>query len=132
MAPLGLIGTIFAGLGGLLLVAAALWAIRLRMKLAAWVRVQGAVVAMAGATRSRVPVVRFQGPAGPIEFRSRIGSSPPRYKAGDQVSVLYDPETPSSAIIDGWLERWFGALFLSGIGVIFAIVGGVFLASAGR
>jgi hypothetical protein len=65
------------------------------------------------------PVVRFSTPDGPsIEFKDRVGTDPPSYRAGDPVTVLYDPESPrDTAMIDRGLWNWLapGALCLFGL-----------------
>lgn len=62
------------------------------------------------------------------EMADGISSNPPRFSKGDKVDVLYDPQAPSSAVInDGWGRYFLPGLF-SGLGLLFAIIGGTFLA----
>jgi translation initiation factor IF-1 len=71
---------------------------------------------------SYYPIVRFTPKNGEeIEFTGGIGSSPPSFKTGQKVKVLYDPRNPESARIDAFFEMY-------GFGGIFAFVGFVFLA----
>lgn len=52
------------------------------------------------------PIVEFQPPSAssPVRFRHSVGSSPPSWKQGQEVQVLYDPHDPSHAMIDQ--GRW--------------------------
>ncbi|WP_167760184.1 DUF3592 domain-containing protein [Paraburkholderia pallida] len=58
------------------------------------------------------------------------GTSSPDYSLGDTVPVLYDPADPEDAEIDSFLERSFGALIVSLLGSISALVGGGLLAAS--
>ncbi|MBB4007215.1 DUF3592 domain-containing protein [Allorhizobium taibaishanense] len=61
------------------------------------------------------------------EMADSISANPPRFSKGDKVDVLYDPQAPSSAVInDGWGRYFLPGLF-SGLGFVFAIIGGTFL-----
>ncbi len=62
-----------------------------------------------------------------LEFQSRTFSSPAAYRPGDTVTVLYRPEAPLQASIEGFAEQWAVALILGGIGSIFVLVSGIFL-----
>ena len=47
------------------------------------------------------PVVEFSLPDGnPVRFREQTGSSQPVMKAGEKVTVIYDPAQPGQAMID--------------------------------
>jgi hypothetical protein len=70
------------------------------------------------------PVVEFTTPSGvQIEFTSSTSSNPPSYDVGEIVDVLYDPEDPNNARIDGAFSLWFLPVFLSIFGLIFAGIG---------
>lgn len=70
------------------------------------------------------PVVRYRTAAGrEIEFVSRTCSQPPAYDVGERVRVLYRPDKPYGASLDGFAERWLGTLVLGGIGLIFSLIG---------
>lgn len=63
------------------------------------------------------PVIQFKTTNGQsVEFLSSYSSSPPDYKVGEQVTVVYPPEQPDEAII-----KWDGQL----LHVIFMLVGGL-------
>jgi len=74
------------------------------------------------------PIVRFKTAKGEeVEFRGDVGSNPPSYRKGEEVQVRYDPKDPYHASIDSFFALWFFPLLLSGMGVIFGILGGIFL-----
>lgn len=77
------------------------------------------------------PVVRFTTQAGDtIEFTSNTSSSPPSYHTGESVEVLYRPNAPHAARINGFGSLWGTALIIGGLGAIFfAIGGGIVLAA---
>lgn len=71
------------------------------------------------------PMVEFNVPGSnqAITFRHDSGSNPPSYSIGEVVSVLYDPQNPYDAIIDGGLFNWFATGLTSLLGIIFTGVG---------
>jgi hypothetical protein len=116
---------------GLLLLLAAAWSVwSTRAWIARAVEVQGAVIEMVRVRDSEdkgylfTPVVRFQTADGrTIEFQSGLRTNPPAYRAGQAVSVLYDPEEPQSAAIRGVLSLWLTPIIVGFIGTIFLAVG---------
>ncbi|MBU0485074.1 MAG: DUF3592 domain-containing protein [Proteobacteria bacterium] len=63
------------------------------------------------------PVIRFLANGEKkVSFTDKIGSNPPLYQIGDQVKVLYDPESPGKAIIDHGLLNCLPAVALIGAG----------------
>ena len=76
--------------------------------------------------RDRVyyPVLRYRTQQGATkEVVSSVGSSPPRYKEGDSVVVLYDPAKPEDVRIHSFLNVWVAPLVLGSLGVILTLVG---------
>jgi hypothetical protein len=74
------------------------------------------------------PVLRFKTEAGAQhEVVSAVGSSPSPYKPGDTVPILYNPARPQEVRIHSFLHVWLFPIVLGGMGVIFLIVGGVFV-----
>lgn len=71
------------------------------------------------------PVVRYTPPGGTeqITFEHDTGSNPPSYRAGDPVTVLYHPDNPRNAIIDGGVMNWFGAGIALLLGLCFTAAG---------
>ncbi|SEA43109.1 DUF3592 domain-containing protein [Microbulbifer marinus] len=95
-------------------------------------RVQGEVIDMARSPGSTTyaPHVRFTARSGAeYEFTSSTSSNPPEFSSGDIVEVLYDPASPEDAIINSFMQLWFGALLLGGMGTIFFSIG-LFLVTA--
>lgn len=54
----------------------------------------------------------------PISFTDGVGTSPARYRAADEVQVIYNPDNPREARINSWFHLWLGPL-------IFVVVGAV-------
>jgi hypothetical protein len=76
-----------------------------------------------GSTTYR-PAVRFidqQGKA--IEFASSSSSNPPSYSEGQTVEVLYRPDAPQKAEINGFFSLWVDSVILGGLGTAFFTVG---------
>ncbi len=70
------------------------------------------------------PVIEFRTATGQtIEFRSSIGSSPPSYREGEKVAVLYRPDSPYQAEIDDFFFLWGGVAILGGVGTAFSALG---------
>ncbi|RFA25573.1 hypothetical protein CAI21_18785 [Alkalilimnicola ehrlichii] len=70
------------------------------------------------------PVVRYQGPNGMATYRSRSGSSSPRFSVGELVPMLYDPANPRNVRMDDFFDLWTATVLFSVFGVIFTLVGG--------
>ncbi|MEZ0070688.1 DUF3592 domain-containing protein [Planotetraspora sp. GP83] len=113
---LGLIGVVFALIGGGLTISARDFRKRAQ-------RVQGEVVRLRPSRSSEggtvyYPTVRFTTVYGQrVEAECPFGSSPPPAMPGDQVPILYDPAKPTRVRIDS--ATGSGTL----IGVIFLGVG---------
>ncbi|OLP45512.1 hypothetical protein BJF95_10005 [Rhizobium oryziradicis] len=61
------------------------------------------------------------------EMADRTSSNPPRFSRGDKVDVMYDPESPSSAVINDIWGRYLVALIFGFLGAIFTILGSIFI-----
>lgn len=102
------------------------------------VRAQGTVVELrysAGVNGGRgtyAPVLEFRTQEGqPVRVESQSGDWPPVAQVGEVVPVLYDPNDPSSAVVDRRDPRdRFLAAGLIGVGGIAAIVGAFVLAGS--
>lgn len=78
------------------------------------------------------PVVEFRTATGQtIEFLSSINASPPSYREGEKVAVLYRPDSPHQAEIDDFFFLWGAVAILGGLGAAFGAAGAA-LALAGR
>ncbi len=67
---------------------------------------------------SAAPVVSYEVDGKAYQFTSGTASRPPSYDVGEKVGVLYDPEDPSDAKLDGFWELYmlpfiFGLLGLA-------------------
>ena len=73
-------------------------------------------------------IVRFADRDGaPHDLVDRISSNPPRFSRGEQVPVRYDPETPDDAVIDDLWGRLGAMLIVGPLGLLFTVLGTVFL-----
>lgn len=69
------------------------------------------------------PVFTFIAQNGnPYTAISRSNSNPPQYKVGDSITVLYEPDNPSRARIDSFLDLWFLPVIFGGIGAAFICI----------
>ncbi len=99
------------------------------------VKAQGTVVDVVSRTQTQsgerktffYAVVEFRTADGEaIRFEDSTGSNPPAYRVGDAVEVLYDPQTPQSAMIDSWV-LWLPSTIVMGFGGLLAVIGGLTL-----
>ncbi|MBD1900248.1 DUF3592 domain-containing protein [Trichocoleus sp. DQ-A3] len=75
-------------------------------------------------SRAYFPVFQFQTPNGEtIKVESNMGSNPPGYEIGQSVPIIYSPNNPSEAEINSFWSLWFAAIFLLGMGGLFAGIG---------
>jgi hypothetical protein len=83
--------------------------------------------------KSRVyfPLFQFQTPNGEIiKVESNMGSNPPGYQVGQAVPIIYNANNPSKAEINSFWSLWFLAIFLLGMGGLFAGIGLTMLVNA--
>lgn len=74
------------------------------------------------------PVVEYETRGGEkVEFQSTAGSSPASYTVGENVEVLYVSQKPQEAKIKGFMDVWFLVVIFGVFGVVFTLLGGVFL-----
>jgi hypothetical protein len=70
------------------------------------------------------PVVSFSDQqGGEHRFTSSFASRPPRYRVGEQVDVLYDPDDPSDASLGAAPMVWAGPIVLLGLAFFLTITG---------
>jgi hypothetical protein len=79
------------------------------------------------------PVVRFETAEGKaIKFEANFRSSPPAYRVGDTVKIVYLPDAPERAQIRSFLSLWMGPMIMALIGTVFFGVGASMLAASRR
>src|SRR6185369_15947345 len=105
-APLGI--TITA-LGFVATSAVLFWALVRRHRRLYWAKSEGEVVEMdADSSGGYSPVVVYEpSPGEKVRFSGNVVTNPPRYKVGDKVVVVFDPDDPGGALIDRALEHYF-------------------------
>lgn len=70
------------------------------------------------------PVFQFQPLTGELAtIHSSVSSNPPSFSVGDQVEILYDPESPENAVIHSWANMWLGSTITGFMGLIFGGIG---------
>lgn len=118
--PLGLV---FAGLGGWLY-------LEDRSLAATGARARGTVIEMVSNRDSDGdytyrPVVEFHDSGGERHaFTGSVGSNPPSRSTGETVDVIYQPWSPENATIDSFFDRFFLPFVFTGLGTLFAGIGG--------
>jgi len=81
-----------------------------------------------GSSGAYYPVVAFTLPSGEVvTFTSNFGSRPAGYKAGQKVTVRYDPDDPQNAEMVSALSKWLMPGILAFMGVIVCCLGVTFL-----
>ena len=63
-----------------------------------------------------------------MTFASSVGSSPPKYKVGDKVSVRYHPQRPTEAEIDSFWEIWLPTVAFGACGSVCFVIGAAVVA----
>lgn len=118
---------VFIGVGLAMLLGAAALGIRMHTFLGSAVRTTGTVIAL---ERSRSngsvtyrPVVSFDTPGGPIEYRASSSSNPPSYTRGETVTIFYAADKPERAEIDGLFSLWGAPLVIGLMGLVFFGIG---------
>ena len=59
----------------------------------------------------------------PHKITGSVGSNPPAYKRNDKVNLLYLPETPEKAKVEGFFHLWLGSLITFILGIVFSGIG---------
>ena len=79
----------------------------------------------AGKSTTYAPIVKFQVPEknASIRFRHSFSASPPSFRVGDEVNVLYDPRNPQEAIIDFGHWNQFKAIIAGLSGALCLLLG---------
>lgn len=70
-----------------------------------------------------LPIAKYEVNNKEYRVTGRISSKPPAFNAGDKVTVLYKPDNPADAQIDGFVERWLFLTIFGGIGFILGLIG---------
>ena len=68
------------------------------------------------------PVVEFEIDGQVYRFEGGNSSSPPAYRVGQSVRVLYDPADPSQAQINSIWERWLAPFLMGSAAVLMALI----------
>lgn len=126
-----LIFSIFLALGVALLIIAGVITYKVKSFIDSAVETNGNVVDLLPARSNKsttyAPVVIYDDQYG-VDHRyiSNVSSSPPAYDIGEIVVIYYNPKNPDDAMIGGW-QGYLGAIICGGIGLIFTLLGSIFL-----
>lgn len=102
--------------------------IEARQMVADFSETQGTVVenqweAFAHGGAAYVPRVEFRTQDGERKwFTDGVGSIPPDYEVGEQVTVLYDPQGEQAPRIKSFKRIWFAPLLIASIGLLPVLV----------
>jgi hypothetical protein len=122
---------VFLGLGGLMLIVGLGMGVQTMNFRQSASRAQGMVIGNQISTDSDGdatyhPEVEFQTADGrKHRFVGGTGTSPPSFKAGERVNVIYKDREPDSAGIDTFFQQFFGTVLISGMGLIFGSIGAI-------
>lgn len=84
-------------------------------------------------SRTYTPVFAFRLADGKeMRGEASVSSNPPCCTVGEAVRVRYDPARPERAAMTGFMESWFVATLLGGMGIVFAGVGVLVMRAFGR
>ena len=72
---------------------------------------------------SYAPLIEYSDKSGKKHNIQGAASSPPKYKIGQQVEILYLESDPEKAIINSFLEKWMVVLMLGGFGALLLLCG---------
>lgn len=131
-------GLIAVAIGLGILYLGQLWRAHTQNQITAMVKAQGTVIEVVSRTKTQsgesktyfYPVVEFRTAEGAVvRFEDSTGSNPSAHRVGDAVEVLYDPQTPQSAMIDSWV-LWLPSTIVIGFGGFIAFIGGLTLLDA--
>lgn len=110
------------------------WAYTLNTFMQGAQRVEGRVIDMkdsySDGSYTYYPVVEFEKPdGGKSSFTDNIGTNPPSYERGENVTVLYNPKFPYKPMIDRGIWNWVFQTGLCALGFLILVSG---LAAARR
>ena len=122
---LSLVGLVFGSIGGYFL-----WT-----TLSFWQRAQrvpGTVTGLSGKYGNELtPILQFTTDEGhDMETTASVGARPMPVRPGDEVTVLYDPEDPTTAEMTIWYRLSFAVVFL-GIGLVVIGLSALFILGIG-
>ncbi len=120
--PFVIFGSIFLFFGLPMLVAATLIYVSNERDYESRIKVLGEVISLDGYD-SYTPIVSYEWEGVFYEARGQVASNPPAFEIGEEVNVLVNPNDPSAAVIDSFVERWLIVLILGFMGLIFSSIG---------
>jgi hypothetical protein len=124
-----LVGSIFMGVGVLLLTIAAWFIVSNNQFEKRAKHVKGKVIDYSSYdsrdddgdyTTMYSPVFEYEFKGKTYTYTSSTGSSGKDYKIGERVEVLVDPENPEEVLVNSFIEKWLVALILGIMGLAFS------------
>lgn len=132
------IRNLFAAVGVLLLLGSGSWALEKFRFIETATHAEGEVIDLERIRSSDnsvtwAPVVQFTTLQGEtFQIQSSSSSNPPLYAVGEKIEVLYSPDSPHDAEMDGFFSLWGGILIMVIIGAGFTGMGGGMILYASR
>lgn len=134
MGALLLIGLLFVLIGIAILIGGVVAAVKQARKSRRGVATTGKVVDLVsrvfnpGSAGVYCPVVDFTTASGqPVRFESQFGTMPASHRVGQSIAVRYDPANPQKAEVDSATANWFVPGCTIGMGLLFFVMGLVFV-----
>lgn len=123
-----ILSSIFALVGGAMLIAAGRQFTRRRTFIRHSAIASGTIVALTENRESDeisyFPKIKFQTPSGlEVTFESEMGTSLETRRIGDTVAVRYRTDQPHTAEIDSFMSLWGLTLLFGVLGAVFLFVG---------
>ena len=123
------VGLIFGIVGILLLAIAAFFFMRTRTFIGRAKEAKGTVIQMeyrrnsSSSSGAYAAVYQFKTSDGQtIIKQDTLASNPPRFKVGQVLDVLYEPDNPNRATINTWMSLYFLPALLAALGVVSVVV----------
>ena len=76
-----------------------------------------------GSTTMYRPTFQYEFRGKTYTYESNGSSSSPEFNEGESVDALLDPEDPTEILIQSFMEQWFAIVLLSGMGIVFGGLG---------
>lgn len=117
---------IIPAIGILFLILSTIFFINRKSFLDRAIPVVGTVIDLISADDGWEPVIHYKFGGKQYNFESGI-SGRSGYKINDSIKLLIDPENPSKAAYDSFLNNWFLVLLFAVLGFVFATTGSIML-----
>jgi hypothetical protein len=73
-----------------------------------------------GSTLMYSPVFEYEYNGQTYKHYSDVSSSSPDFEINEEAEIFINPDSPGSALVNSFMERWFVVVLLGGMGIMFA------------